>query len=187
MVILSLIVRLQNTLLVSTLTIILLVGHCNSTPLKPTLHSRKPSSRHATAFALQRRARFFRTQYRVVQHTLGAMIVASPLIRVVPGIAELYGTGGHDARMYRQIIDDFTERWLQLGGQPQYHIDTGALQIEMFSLPFENQQPIPLGFIQRFYSIMELWAVNGYMSLYDVVLENVSTLQQIGVRMKINY
>ena len=127
-----------NALLVSILSIILLVGHCNSTPLKPTLHSRKPSPRHATAFALQRRARFFRTQYRVVKHTLGATIVASPLVRVVPGIAELYGTGGHGARMYRQVIGDFTQRWPQLGASHNIISAPARCKLRCFLYPLRT-------------------------------------------------
>jgi len=133
-----------------------------------------------TARTLHGRTSYFRPQYRLVRAVQLAMIVPSPLRSTVLA-SHLYGSAGEGARIYRTMVELYTRHWDRYQGKMWQQAHIGALYIYMRALSLDNPQPIPLDFIQRFGETMELWAVNGFMSLYDIIVENVDTLQEIRV------
>ncbi|KAL8693820.1 MAG: hypothetical protein Q9218_001420 [Villophora microphyllina] len=103
-------------------------------------------------------------QYELLRFVQGAMIV--------PGLS-----GTAQRALYREFADYVHQHWNELA-----HLNTFALRLGVFeftALSFDG--PIPQVFFDRFCETMQLWAVHGFFSLFQVAVVDVETGQRIAV------
>ena len=135
---------------------------------------------HDRATTLLPRTSISLNRYKLISLRLTAFI-ATPALRLAPAIAahlqqyrgpQLYATlRNHVRQMWPTMVD---QQALELAIGPfMFHIQTG------------KGQTIPLDFVERFCETMEIWATNGFTSLYLAMVEDAGTSQRIAVALSL--
>ena len=111
------------------------------------------------------------------------MIFASPLITTVQKAQDW--ENGFGLQFYDSIKELVKNQGLELSRRTtcSYQSRQIGFSVWPYGLDKDGTKRFPdADLVIRFCETMQVWAVNGYMSFYDVVIEESGTLQKYGIR-----
>ncbi|KAL8918133.1 MAG: hypothetical protein Q9172_005536 [Xanthocarpia lactea] len=119
-------------------------------------------------------------RYQLVQLQLTAFIATPPVILIPALAAHVHSYRG--PQLYATLRNQVRQMWPLTTNPRAIRFVIGPF---VFNIQTRRDLHIPLDFIERFCDTMELWATNGFVSLYRAMLEDVETMQQISVSLSL--
>ncbi|KAL8891705.1 MAG: hypothetical protein Q9215_001357 [Flavoplaca cf. flavocitrina] len=144
-------------------------------------NSQDPINReHSRATALLPRTSVSLNRYKLITLRLTAFIATPPLNLAPALVAHLQQYRG--PQLYATLRDHVRQLWPTIVNQQALELAIGPF---MFHIQTEKGQTIPLDFVERFCETMEMWAANGFTSLYLAMVEDSGTAQRIAVALSL--
>ncbi|KAL9641356.1 MAG: hypothetical protein Q9204_000092, partial [Flavoplaca sp. TL-2023a] len=135
---------------------------------------------HRRATALLPRTSISLNRYKLITLRLTAFIATPPLSLAPAIVAHLQQYRG--PQLYATLRDHVRQMWPTMVDQQALELAIGPF---MFHIQTEKGQTIPLDFVERFCETMEMWATNGFTSLYLALVEDSGTTQRIAVALSL--
>ncbi|KAL8900465.1 MAG: hypothetical protein Q9192_001062 [Flavoplaca navasiana] len=116
-------------------------------------------------------------RYKLITLRLTAFIATPPLNALAAHLQQYRGP-----QLYATLRDHVRQMWPTMVNQQALELAIGPF---MFHIQTEKGQTIPLDFVERFCETMEIWATNGFTSLYQAMVEDSGTAQRIAVALSL--
>ena len=119
-------------------------------------------------------------RYRLVHLQLSTFIVTPPVILIPALAAHVHSYRG--PQLYATLRNQVRRMWPLTTNPRALRFVIGPF---VFTIQTRMDLHIPLDFLERFCDTMEMWASNGFVSLYYATLEDVETMQPISVALSL--